>query len=114
MERKLTSIREHVVRLQELVQSQKRLLSQGIVSHSDESASARRRFQFLTGPSCKEETMAELTLGVDKCWRHKPSDRRKSDMSLNLLKEGLSKASKLFLEVRLEERSRLSHLQYWI
>ena len=34
-------------------------------------------------------------------------------MSLKLLRDGLHKANKLFLELRLEARSKLSHTQYW-
>ena len=113
MERRLTAIREQVVRLQELVQSQQRLLSQGIVLHSDESASAIRRFQFITGPSNLVQISEELRKGVKKCWRHKPSDISQAEMSLNLLRQGLAKSNKLFLDLRLEARARLNHSQYW-
>ena len=34
-------------------------------------------------------------------------------MTLNQLKEGLQKANRVFLELRLEARSRLTHSQYW-
>ena len=43
--------RDHIVRLEVLILFQRKLLTQGLVSHSDEVASARRRFQYLTGPS---------------------------------------------------------------
>ena len=113
MDTKLTPARDHVVRLQELVQSYRRLLSKGIVMFSDEVASARRRLQFNTGPSGISETLKNLSKCEEMCWRHPPSDRRQAEMTLNQLREGLLKANRVFLELRLDARSRLNHAQYW-
>ena len=41
------------------------------------------------------------------------SDRKQAEMSLALLKEGLIKAEKVFLDLRLEARSSMEHAQYW-
>ena len=113
MEGSLAATRIHMVRLQELVRFQSRLLSQGLSTYTDEVASARRGLQFYTGPSGIGETLKAVENGEEKCWRHKPSDRKQVDMSLNLLREGLQKASKVFLEARHEARSRLSHSKYY-
>ena len=67
MDTKLTPARDHVVRLQELVQSYRRLLSKGIVMFSDEVASARRRLQFHTGPSGISETLKNLSKCEEMC-----------------------------------------------
>ena len=56
MEEEIATTRDQSVRLQELVQFYTRLLSQGIISYSDEVTSARRGYQFLTGPSGISET----------------------------------------------------------
>ena len=113
MEGRLTSTREHVVRLEELVQSHKRLLSQDLVKFSDEVASARRRFQSLTGPSGISDTKERLRLGKDVCWRLRSSDKEQGEMSLKILRDGLYKANKLFFNLRLEARDRLPYGQYW-
>ena len=101
MESRLTPARDHVVRLQELIKSYVRLLDQGIVNHSDEAASARRRYQFLTGPSGIWETLKEVSNWKDKCWRLRSSDREQGEMSLKILRDGLYKANKLFFNLRL-------------
>ena len=89
MDTKLTPARDHVVRLQELVQSYRRLLSKGIVMFSDEVASARRRFQSLTGPSGINDTLERLRLGKEVCWRLRSSDREQGEMSLKILRWSL-------------------------
>ena len=111
MDLRLTPARDQVVRLQDLVQSQGRLLTQGIVNHSDEAALAPRRYQFLTGPSGIWQTLKQVSSQEGKCWRHKPSDRRPAEMSLALLREGFGKANNDFLELRLEARSRVAYNQ---
>ena len=113
MEGRLTSTRDQVVRLEELVQSHRRLLSQDLVKFSDEVASARRRFQSLTGPSGISETLEKIRLGKDLCWRLRSSDKEQGEMSLKILRDGLYKANKVFFNLRLEARDRLPHRQYW-
>ena len=61
MDTRLTPTQGHVVRLQELIQSHRRLLSQEIVNYSDEVALAQRRFQYFTGPSGIGETLSNLS-----------------------------------------------------
>ena len=86
MERNIAATRYHMVRLQELVQFQTRLLSQGLQTYSDEVASARRGLQYYTGPSGISETLNLAGNSEEKCWRHRPSDRKQVDMSLNSLR----------------------------
>ena len=64
---RLTPTRDHVVRLQELVKSYRRLIAQDLVNFSDEAASARRRFQFNTGPSGIGETLRNLSKSEELC-----------------------------------------------
>ena len=47
------------------------------------------------------------------CWRHKPTDRKHGEMSLNTLKQGLHKVNSEFFRLRLEARTRLEYNQYW-
>ena len=93
MEGSLAATRIHMVRLQELVRFQSRLLSQGLSTYTDEVASARRGLQFYTGPSGIGETLKIAENGEEKCWRHKPSDRKQVEMSLVSLERGLQKVS---------------------
>ena len=86
-----TALRDHTVRLEVLIGSQRRLLTRGLVAHSDEIASARRRFQFLTGPSGIEWVKCELRKGTDICWRDPTSDRSQARLSLRNLEVGLQK-----------------------
>ena len=57
--------------------------------------------------------MERLRLGRVSCWRLNSSERKQGEMSLRLLKDGLYKANRLFLELRLEARARLPYGQYW-
>ena len=91
MDSKLAPARDHVVRLQELVQLYKRLMDQDLVMFSDEVASARRRYQFYTGPRGISETLRKLRSGEEMCWRLRASDRRQAELSLTQLMEGLKK-----------------------
>ena len=96
MEGGLAATRIHMVRLRELVKFQSRLLSQGLSTYTDEVASARRGLQFYTGPSEIRETLKIVENGEEKCWRHKPSDRKQVEMSLGSLRQGLQKVSRKF------------------
>ena len=71
----LTAARIQATRLEELVGFQEKLIASGLVARSDEVASARRRLQFLTGPSGMEAFKNELRGGFVQCWRHRPSER---------------------------------------
>ena len=86
-----TALRDHTVRLEVLIGSQRRLLTRGLVAHSDEIASARRRFQFLTGPSGIEWVKCELRKETEICWRNPASDRSQARLSLRNLEVGLQK-----------------------
>ena len=89
--KKWTSVRDHAVRLEVLIGFQRRLLTLGLVSHSDEVALARRRFQFLTGPSGIDWLKKELSKGSDICWRSSASDRNQARLSLRNLEGGVQK-----------------------
>ena len=102
-----------MVRLQELVQLYRRLKSQDLVIFSDEVASARRRFQFHTGPSGIDETLKNVSSSEGICWRHRSSDRRQAELSLAQLKEGLIVVENEFLKLRLEAKSSMTQSQYW-
>ena len=54
-----TAVRIQVIRLEELVRFQDKLIASGLVARSDEVASARRRLQFLIGPSGIEAFRSE-------------------------------------------------------
>ena len=90
----LTVTRIHLTRLEELVSFQRRLIASGLVARSDEVASARRRLQFLTGPSGLDTLKNELRGGFAQCWRHRSSERQQAKLTLNSLMEGLSNLRK--------------------
>ena len=89
-----TAVRIQVTRLEELVRFQYKLIASGLVARSDEVASARRRLQFLTGPSGVEAFKNELRGGFVQCWRHRPSERQQAKLTLMSLMEGLSNLRK--------------------
>ena len=107
------SIRDHTVRLEELVKSQRRLMDSGLVSRSDEVASARRRFQFLTGPSGIEKLKEQLENGTVSCWRDESSDRDQSKLSLSNLEKGLQKVRCEDWRQAKEMRSIVGEVNYW-
>ena len=109
----ITGNSDHVVRLEELAKSQVRLINSGLVSRSDELASARRRFQSLTGPSGIDLLKLQLMEGSVSCWRDKSSDRQQAVMSLRNLREGLQKLRMEGWRQRKVMRSRVSDTQYW-
>ena len=63
----ITSNSDYIVRLEELAKSQVRLIESGLVSRNDELASARRRFQSLTGPSGIDMLKHQLMEGSVSC-----------------------------------------------
>ena len=85
----LTVTRIHITRLEELVSFQRRLITSGLVAWSDKVASARRRLQYLTGPSGSDTFKDELRGGFVRCWRHRPSERQQAKLTLECLIEGL-------------------------
>ena len=70
----LTTTHQHEVRTQELIKSQRRQMNLGLTSRSDESASARRRFKDLTGPTGIDCTFRDIRDGRVKYWRDNISE----------------------------------------
>ena len=65
----VTANSDHIARLEELAKSQGRLMDSNSVTRSDEVAAARRRYQYLTGPSGIDELKRTLKEGSENCWR---------------------------------------------
>ena len=89
------AVRREETRLQCLVAFLERIHQQGLVSRTEEVASARRRFAYLVGPTSVRETKKWLLeKGNDFCWRDKPSEKRQARISMVNIKDGLDKARK--------------------
>ena len=73
---------------------QRRLIDSGLASRSDGIALARRRFQFLIGPSGIDNLKKQLEEGTVTCWRDPTSDREQGKLSLDSLEKGLQKLRK--------------------
>ena len=58
--------RMNEARLEELIKHQRRLMDRSLVSRSDESSSARRRFKDLIGLSDIDKMLEGLVLGEEK------------------------------------------------
>ena len=109
----MTANSDHIVRLEELAKSQGRLMNSNSVTHSDEVASARRRYQFLTGPSGKEELKRKLKEGSVNCWRSRSLERQQAVLSIKSLEYGLQKLRKEGWRQRRVMRSRVGDTKYW-
>ena len=72
----LTTTCQHEVRTQELIKSQRRPIDLGLAGRSDESASARRKFKDLTGPTGIYCTFRDIRDGRVKCWRDYISEKK--------------------------------------
>ena len=107
-----TAVRIQVTRLEELVRFQDKLVASGLVARSDEVASARRRLQFLTGPSGVEAFRSELRGGFVQCWRHRASERQQAKLTLASLMEGLSDLRKKVWKLSKEMKTKMSDPQY--
>ena len=90
----MTTTSDLIVRIEELAKSYGRLFASNLVTRSDEVASARRRYQFLTGPSGIVELKRKLKEGAVNCWRCISSERQQAVLSINNLEYGLQKLRK--------------------
>ena len=72
----VTTTSDLIVRIEELAKSYGRLFASNLVTRSDEVALARRRYQFLTGPSGIAELKRTLKEGSVNCWRCTSSERQ--------------------------------------
>ena len=68
------------MRLAELLKHQRRLMDRGLVSKSDESTLARRRFKDLFRPSGIGLMTPWIALGEKKCWRDFLSEKQQATL----------------------------------
>ena len=88
-----TTVRQQEIRTEELVRHHRRLLELGLVERKDELASARRRFNHLTGQSGLDSMRRDLRDGR-KCWRDVTSDRKQAAITLDTVVGGLNQLRK--------------------
>ena len=109
----VTTTSDLIVRIEELANSYGRLFASNLVTRSDEVASARRRCQFLTGPSGIAELKRTLKEGSVNCWRCISSERQQAVLSIRNLEYGLQKLRKEGWNKRKVLRSRVGDSKYW-
>ena len=85
----------------------------GLVSKSDESALARRRFKDLIGPSGIELMTQWIALGEKKCWRDFLSEKQQATLFQEAMTRSFNKLRKECWKSRVETRYRLSLHLYW-
>ena len=88
-------------------------MDRGLVSKSDESALARRRFKDLIGPSGIALMTQWIALGEKKCWRDFLFKKQQAMLSQEAMTRSLNKLRKECWKARVETRYRLSPHQYW-
>ena len=109
----MTANSDHIARLEELAKSQGRLMDSNSVTRSDEVATARRRYQYITGPSGIDELKRTLMEGSENCWRSRSSERHQAVLTCKYLEEGLQKLRKEGWKQRRAMRSRVGDTKYW-
>ena len=104
---------QRMVRIEELVKLQRRLLECGLAVRSDEDASARRRYKYFIGPSAIASSILRKSKEVNVCWRDVDSHKEQVKLMLRALTTSLSTLRKECWVARQEARLRLSLYQYW-
>ena len=91
---------------------QKRLITSVLVAWSDEVALARRRLQYLTGPSGIDMFRNDIRGGFVQCWRHRSSERQQAKLTLDSLMEGLSNQRQEIWRLSKEMKTKMRDPQY--
>ena len=107
-----TALREQVVRLEALQSHLRDLMDSNLVSRSDESAAATRRYKYLVGPSGVSSVKELVRKEGDLCWRELTSEKQQASLTLSTLTRSLEKLRKKCWLARSEARSNLSPSQY--
>ena len=105
-----TRVREQEVRTEELVRFLKNLAKAGLVTRSDEMASARRVYAHLNGLSGCGLMRTELAQG---CLRDRLSEKEQAELSLKTVTQSLKRIRRESWLARIEARTKLSPAQYW-
>ena len=74
-----TAARDKEVKIEEVTKYLRKLQSLGLVTRSDESASARRRYKYLVGVSGSGRERFEQN---DGCWRDRVSEGQQARLTL--------------------------------
>ena len=102
---------QRMVRIEELVKLQRRLLECGLAVRSDEDASARRRYKYLIGPSAIDSTILRKSREVNVCWKDANSQNEQVKLTLRALTSSLSNLRKECWVARQKARLKLCPYQ---